>query len=182
MHRSDHSLALLSHRYKLNDAVSQSVSRVEVGRVFCVDSVLPLCLPKAPLAGCPGAHFMNDFAIVIQILWKTGFSVTPLYGVISLQNFTHGTTAQLSCHVQNFITITSLQLIWGQNEFSSNLKLWWENRSWNGSQAGPQPLSLFATASWPWTEWMRPPHATHPYHQRQSLTTPTNYAHSLTPY
>ena len=27
---------------------------------------------------CPGAHFTNDFASIIQIRWKFDFSVTPL--------------------------------------------------------------------------------------------------------
>ena len=40
---------------------------------------------------------------------EIGFSVTPLWGIISLQNVAHGMTAQLSCHVQNFVVITSLQ-------------------------------------------------------------------------
>ena len=53
---------------------------------------------------------------------------------ISLQTFGHAMTAQLSCHVQNFIVITSLQLGWGQNEFSIEFELWWKNISWNGPQ------------------------------------------------
>ena len=66
----------------------------------------------------PRAHFMNNFSIVIQIQWKINFSVTSLYGTISLQIFAHVTTAQLSCHVQNFIAIILLQLGWQQNEIS----------------------------------------------------------------
>ena len=56
------------------------------------------------------AYFTNDFFIVIQIRWTTGFSVTLLYGIMSLQNFEHAATAQLSCHVQNSIATTSLAL------------------------------------------------------------------------
>ena len=37
-------------------------------------------------------HFTNDFFIVIQIRWKIGFSITQLYGFISLQNYAHATT------------------------------------------------------------------------------------------
>ena len=67
-------------------------------------------------------HFTNDF------------SITPLKDIILLQNFAHATTAQLLCHVQNFIGITSLQLRWDQNEISIEFELRWKNCSWNGSQ------------------------------------------------
>ena len=57
------------------------------------------------------ANFTNDYSILIQIWWKINFSVTPLQGtIISLQNFAHGMTAQLWCHVQNFIVITTKNL------------------------------------------------------------------------
>ena len=49
-----------------------------------------------------------------------------------LQNFAHGTTTQLSCHVQNFIAITPLQLGWQQNRISIKFELRWKNRWWNG--------------------------------------------------
>ena len=41
-----------------------------------------------------GAHFMKNFFSLIQIRWKIGFSVSPLYGIISLQNFAHATKEQ----------------------------------------------------------------------------------------
>ena len=68
-------------------------------------------------ASCPGAHFMNYF-FIIQIWQKICFSITPLKGIISLRNFAHGTTTQLSCHVQNFIAIVSFKLGWKQNLIS----------------------------------------------------------------
>ena len=41
-----------------------------------------------------GAHFTNNFFIVIKILWRSGFSVIPsLYVILSLPNFAHATTA-----------------------------------------------------------------------------------------
>ena len=49
----------------------------------------------------PGAY--SNFSITIQIRWKIGISVIPLYGFITLKKFSHVTTAQLWCHVQNFI-------------------------------------------------------------------------------
>ena len=60
------------------------------------------------------------------------FSVTPLYGIISLQNFAHAMTAQLSCHVQNLIAIISPSYGWEQNEISFEFELRWKNRLWNG--------------------------------------------------
>ena len=59
---------------------------------------------------------------------EIGFSVTPLYGMILLQNLAHGTTAQLSYHVQNFIAIAILQLGWEDNEIPVELELRWKNR------------------------------------------------------
>ena len=79
------------------------------------------------------ARFTNNFSIVIQIRWKIDLSVTSAWCSISL-NFAHATTAQLSCHVQNFIAITLLYRRWQQNEISIEFELRWENRSWNGTQ------------------------------------------------
>ena len=39
-------------------------------------------------------------------------------------------TAQLSCHVQNFIVISSYQRGWEQNEISIEFILWWKNHWW----------------------------------------------------
>ena len=51
-----------------------------------------------------GAHFRNGFSIVIQIRWQIGFSVIPMKRIISLQNFEHAMTAQLSCTFQTHPT------------------------------------------------------------------------------
>ena len=74
----------------------------------------------------------NSLAHVIQIWWWIGYSVTPLWDNILLQNFAHTTTAQLSCHVQHFIAATSQNLGWEQNEISIKFVLRWKKRSWNG--------------------------------------------------
>ena len=50
---------------------------------------LAICLRKCKF----GAHFKDDFSIVIQIRWKTDFCVSPMYGIISLQNCVHVATA-----------------------------------------------------------------------------------------
>ena len=50
-------------------------------------------------------------------------------GIISLQNFAHAITAQLSCQVQKYIATTSLRLGWKQNEISIEFEIWWKNHS-----------------------------------------------------
>ena len=47
-------------------------------------------------------------------------------------NFAHATTAQLSCHVPNFVAITVLESRWEWNEISIEFELRWKNRLWNG--------------------------------------------------
>ena len=77
----------------------------------------------------PVAHFTNDFSIIIQIGWEIGFSVTPLYGIISPQNF-----AQLSWHVQYFIAVTSQQHGSEQGKIAIKIEFPWRNLSWIGPQ------------------------------------------------
>ena len=93
------------------------------------------------------AHFTNNFTIVIHIRWKNSFSVSPLWGMISLQNFAHATTAQLSCHVQNFIVITSTHFGW-ENEISiekSFLKWAPVLTLWSQSPRPPGPRVVVST-------------------------------------
>ena len=86
-----------------------------------------------------GSHFTNDFSITIQIRWKIHLALIQLQLIISQQNLAHATTAQLSCHVPNFVAITLLVLGWEQNEISITFELWWKNCYWNG------PLVLFSS-------------------------------------
>ena len=44
------------------------------------------------------------------------------------QTFAHATTAQLSCHVQNFVAIAVLKLGWEQNENFIEFELWLKHR------------------------------------------------------
>ena len=76
----------------------------------------------------PGAHFTNDFLPAIQIRWKLRLAVIPLLAIKSQQIFAHATTAQLSCHVQNFVAITLLESTWEWNEISIEFELRWKNR------------------------------------------------------
>ena len=71
----------------------------------------------------PGARFTYDFLPAIQIRWKLRLVITPLLAIRSQQIFAHATTAQLSCHVQNFVAITVLELRWEWNENSIEFEL-----------------------------------------------------------
>ena len=95
------------------------------------------------------AHFANNFSIIIQIWWNFSFNVIPLQAIISLQNFAHGTTAVLACHVQNLVVISSLQLKREQNEIHLELELWWKSLIvWT---PGPVSCSYHNQAEHTWT-------------------------------
>ena len=76
----------------------------------------------------PGARFTNDFLPAIYIRWKIRLAAIPLLAIRSQQIFAHATTAQLSCHVQNFVAITVLESRWEWNEISIEFELRWKNR------------------------------------------------------
>ena len=76
----------------------------------------------------PGARFTNGFLPAIQIRWKLRLAIILLLAVRSQQIFAHATTAQLSCHVQNFVAIAVLELRWEWNEISIEFKLRRKNR------------------------------------------------------
>ena len=78
--------------------------------------------------GGPGARFTNDFLPAIQIRWKLCLAVIPFVAIRSQQIFAHATTAQLSCHVQNFAAITVLESRWERIEISIEFELRWKNR------------------------------------------------------
>ena len=59
----------------------------------------------------PGARFTNGFLPEIQIRRKLRLVIIPLLAIRSQQIFAHATTAQLSCHVQNFVAITIFKRI-----------------------------------------------------------------------
>ena len=63
----------------------------------------------------PGAHFTNDFSIVIKIRWKIVYVAIYFLSITSLWCFAHARTAQLLCHVKNIVTITLLEFKWEQN-------------------------------------------------------------------
>ena len=89
-------------------------------------SVSPVFLPATHanyhgLHSFSGTQFTIDFPITIQIRWKLHLNVIQLLMIISQQNFVHATTVQLPCHVQNFVTVISLESGWEQINFPSHL-------------------------------------------------------------
>ena len=60
--------------------------------------------------------FTNVFLLAIQIRRKIRLAVIPFLAIRPQQIFAHATIAQLSGHVQNFVTITALQSRWEWNE------------------------------------------------------------------
>ena len=73
--------------------------------------------------GYTGARFTNGLLPSIQIRWKLCPAVILLLAIRSQQNFAHATTAQLSCHVQKFVAITTLRLRWEWNTISIEFEL-----------------------------------------------------------
>ena len=92
----------------------------------CTCWAMPASLGLA-FASC---YIMNNFSTRMQIRGKIGFTVTPLQGIISLQNFAPATAVHLSCHVHNFIAITCTKL----HHLSIEFELWLKNCLWNGPQ------------------------------------------------
>ena len=76
----------------------------------------------------PGAYFANDVSIVIQIQWKYNSSLTHVLVKWSLWNFAHGTTAVLSCYVQNFVAVWYPTLKLHKNQFSIEVEIRRKNR------------------------------------------------------
>ena len=80
---------------------------------------------KVTIWHCSGARFTNGSLPTIQIRLKLRLAITPLLAIRSQQSFAHATTAQLSCHVQNFVALTVLESRWGWNEFFIEFELRW---------------------------------------------------------
>ena len=79
-------------------------------RTFCVKLMHLKMLSSKCRPFRSGAHFINNFLGRNSNLMET----SPL-------------AAQLSCHVQNFVTITVLESRWEWNEISIEFKLRWKN-------------------------------------------------------
>ena len=61
-------------------------------------------------------HFINDIWLIIRI--RKNVIVLLEFLSLSLQNYAHATTAQLSWHVHNFVATTLSESVWEQNEIS----------------------------------------------------------------
>ena len=81
-----------------------------------------------------GAHFKNDFSILIQIRWKFHSALIQVIVKWMLWNFAHDMTVVLLCHVQNFVVIwyPIMDLHWSQ--FYFGYVLWWKICLWDGPQ------------------------------------------------
>ena len=66
--------------------------------------------------------------LAIQSRWELRLVVIPLLAIRSQQFITYATTAQLTCHVQNFVAITLLESWWEWNKISIEFELRWQNR------------------------------------------------------
>ena len=99
-------------------------------------------LTSGEIAGLPGGDKRKGdlrllsrtfFCIVIQIRWKIWFTVILFLAMILLRNFAHGTTALLSCHVQNCLVISVAKFTWEQNVISFEFELRMKKKCmWNG--------------------------------------------------
>ena len=84
------------------------------------------------IEGHTGTHFTIYFSIVIPIRWKFHSACIQVTVKWSLSNFAHGTTAVLSCHVQNSAALWHLIMELQSFRFPIGFELQWKNRSWNG--------------------------------------------------
>ena len=78
---------------------------------------------KKMLPCCSGSHLTNDFSIVIQFRWEFHSALIQFTVKMIVKN-AHGSTAVLSCHLQNFVAIwyrTTAQWSYTENNFLSIL-------------------------------------------------------------
>ena len=87
-------------------------------------------------------RFTNGFLPVIQIRWKLRLALIPLLAIRSQHVFAHATTAQLSCHAQNFVAITVLKSRWEWNEISIEFELRWKTVSGGISEKNTYPNDI----------------------------------------
>ena len=83
----------------------------------------------------PGSVSLTIFLPAIQMRWKLRLAVIPLLAIRSKQIFAHATTAQLSCHVHNFVAITALESRSKWNKIFIEFELRWKTRLWNRTLA-----------------------------------------------
>ena len=85
---------------------------------------------------CRGHILLKNFPSKSKFHDKIILDVIPNLGIWSLQYFAHVTTAELSWHVQNIVTIRFKEFRWKQNEIYIQFDLRWKNRWWNDRMLG----------------------------------------------
>ena len=83
-----------------------------------------------------GPVSLTFFFTAIQIRWKLRLAITPSLAIRSQQIFAHATTAQLSCHVQNFVAITVLESRREWNEIFIEFEFNCDGKTVSETQAG----------------------------------------------
>ena len=74
--------------------------------------------------GCnniPSPISLRNICSHVQVQWTFHFTIIQLLAITSQQIFAHGTTAQPSCHGQNFVAIVLLKSRCEQNKSTTNL-------------------------------------------------------------
>ena len=72
---------------------------------YSIRYLLHIKIEKKKYTRSPGTHFTNSISITIHIRYKIQFAIIQILIKWLLQNFAHGMTAMLSCHVQTFVAI-----------------------------------------------------------------------------
>ena len=89
----------------------------------------------------PGARFTNFSCNSNLMKILSCCNSVPLFLAIrSQQNVAHSTTAQLSCHVRNFVAISVSKSRWAWNKISIEFEFWWKIVS----ETGMFPQRLWA--------------------------------------
>ena len=76
-----------------------------------------------------------NYCVILDRVITALDCIIPSPVIWSLQNYAHVTTAQLPCHVHNFVATAWIEFVWEQTEFS-NKYYWWKKN-------GPQNPNLF---------------------------------------
>ena len=91
-------------------------------------------------------RFTKDFYPQFKFDGKFGLAVITLLAIRLQQFFAHVTTAQLSCHAQNFVAIIVLESMWEWNELSMEFELRWKSVS----ETGPKNMTRLARTDTVW--------------------------------
>ena len=88
-----------------------------------------IVVPRAILISWPSfiaAVDLGPISLQNQIWWECHKTVIQFLIIRLQQDFAHVMTAMLSCHVQNFVAKSSIELGWEQIKNDIKLELWWK--------------------------------------------------------